>query len=68
MKFLYAKCISSESFPIVCLGKNPFDSKPEELVWSQNEKFVKLFVPPSHRRYFQKQTSRTSVAFKIGES
>ena len=48
--------------------KNPFDSKPEELVWSQNEKFVKLFVHLSHRRYVQKQTSRTSVAFKIGES
>ena len=32
-----------------------------------NENFVKLFVHPSHIRYFQKQTSRTSVAFKIEE-
>ena len=44
--FFYAKCIASEN--------NPFNSKPEELVWSHNKKFVKLFFHPSHSRCSQK--------------
>ena len=52
-------------FQLYVSENNLFDSKREELVLSQNEKNVKLFVHPSHRRQSQKQMSRTSVAFDI---
>ena len=52
-----------------CMSRKIIRSTPnlKNLFRRTNEKFVKLFVHPSHRRYFQKQTSRTSVAFKIEE-
>ena len=63
--FFYAKCISLESFASVYLGNNPFDSKPRELVWSQTETFVILFVHPSHRRYSQQKYRKLQLLLKL---
>ena len=53
-------------FPLSVSKNYPFDSKPEELVWSQNGKFVKLFVHASLRHIIRNEYRKLQLLFKLG--